>query len=97
MFWALAHPFTTVGIFLLAEALLPVYLQPTAWVLRGAIRVYQMTLSPVLPTQCKFHPTCSHYGLESIQKYGTLRGGLLTSWRLVRCSPLTNGGEDPVP
>ena len=97
MFWVLAHPYTAIGIFLFAEALLPVYLQPTAWTLRGAIRVYQMTLSPVLPTQCKFHPTCSHYGLESIQKYGTLRGGLLTTWRIIRCSPLTNGGEDPVP
>ena len=97
MIWVMAHPCAAMAIFLLAEALLPVYLQPTAWVLRGAIRVYQMTLSPVLPTQCKFHPTCSHYGLESIQKYGTLRGGLLTTWRIIRCSPLTNGGEDPVP
>jgi uncharacterized protein len=97
MVWVLAHPYLAAGIFLLVEALLPVPLQPTAWVARGAIRVYQMTLSPILGTQCKFKPSCSHYGLGCIRKYGTLRGGLLTTWRLIRCSPLTNGGEDPVP
>ena len=95
--WVLVHPFLALGIFLLAEAVLPVHLQPTAWVLRGAIRVYQLSLSPILPTQCKFEPTCSHYGLACIQRYGTLRGGLLTTWRIIRCSPLTRGGEDPVP
>jgi putative membrane protein insertion efficiency factor len=94
---ALAHPLLAVGSFLVLEALLPVRFQPTAWVARGAIRAYQATLSPALPTQCKFVPTCSHYGLACIQRYGTLRGGLLTTWRLVRCSPLTHGGLDPVP
>lgn len=95
--WALAHPFLTIGLYLCLEALLPVWLQPTAWMARGAIRAYQFTLSPALPTACKFHPTCSHYGLGCVRKYGTLRGGLLTTWRLIRCSPLTHGGEDPVP
>ncbi len=97
MLWLLAHPILALAILLGAEALLPVHLQPSAWVLRGAIWIYQMTLSPILPTQCKFRPTCSHYGLECIRKYGTLRGGFLTTWRLIRCSPLTDGGEDPVP
>lgn len=97
MSWILAHPFLALGIVLLVEAFLPVRFQPTAWVCRGAIRAYQMTLSPFLGTQCKFKPTCSRYGLASIQKYGTLRGGLLTTWRLIRCSPLTDGGDDPVP
>ncbi len=95
--WVLTHPLLALGIFLLPEALLPVHLQPTAWALRGAIRVYQMTLSPILGNQCKFQPTCSHYGLGCLQKYGTLRGGLLTTWRIIRCSPFTHGGEDPVP
>lgn len=95
--WVLLHPFLALGLVLVTEALLPVWLQPTAWVARGAIRVYQMTLSPTLPTACKFHPTCSHYGLGCIRKYGTLRGGILTTWRLIRCSPLTRGGEDPIP
>ena len=95
--WLATHPFAAIGLYLLLEALLPVPFQPTAWVLRGSIRVYQLTLSSHLPTQCKFTPTCSHYGLEAVQKYGTLRGGLLTTWRLLRCSPLTHGGVDPVP
>jgi uncharacterized protein len=95
--WLLAHPSQAAGLFLVLEAFLPVPLQPTAWLCRGAIRVYQATLSGHLPTQCKFSPTCSHYGLGCIRKYGTLRGGLLTTWRLLRCSPLTEGGADPVP
>jgi len=95
--WLLAHPVAAIGLFLLLEACLPVRFQLTAWACRGLIRTYQATLSSHLPTQCKFTPTCSHYGLGCIQRYGTLRGGLLTTWRLLRCSPLTAGGIDPVP
>ena len=94
---ALAHPLMTLVAAMLLEALLPVALQPSACAARGAIRVYQATLGPSLPTQCRFEPTCSHYGLGCIRRYGTLRGGLLTTWRLLRCSPLTRGGQDPVP
>ena len=93
----LAHPLLTLCGYLVLEAFLPVPCQPTAWAARGAIRVYQATLGPALPSQCKFTPTCSHFGLGCIRKYGTLRGGLLTSWRLLRCSPFTHGGHDPVP
>jgi putative membrane protein insertion efficiency factor len=92
-----AHPLALCAALLGLEALLPVPWQPTAWAARGAIRAYQATLSPVLPTQCKFTPTCSHYGLACVQRYGTLRGSLLITWRLIRCSPLTHGGHDPVP
>ncbi len=95
--WLLAHPVLAAALCLALEACLPVCFQPTAWFCRGIIRVYQATLSGHLTTQCKFTPTCSHYGLGCIQKYGTLRGGLLTTWRLIRCSPLTVGGLDPVP
>ncbi|MDE3034246.1 MAG: membrane protein insertion efficiency factor YidD [Acidobacteriota bacterium] len=95
--WIFDHPFLTVGFYLVFEALLPVPFQPSSWACRGAIRLYQMTLSSHVPTQCKFTPTCSHYGLEAVRRYGTLRGGLLTSWRLIRCSPLSHGGVDPVP
>lgn len=95
--WLLAHPLMAFGLYLAVEACLPVRFQPTAWICRGAIRTYQATLSSHLPTQCKFTPTCSHYGLGCVQKYGTLRGGLLTTWRLIRCSPLTDGGVDPIP
>lgn len=96
--WLLAHPGWIALVYLGLEALLPPHWQPTAWVIRGAIRIYQHTLSPLLPNDtCKFHPTCSTYGLTAVQRYGTLRGSMLTAWRLIRCSPLTDGGEDPVP
>jgi len=97
MDWALANPFRSLSLLLLLEAFLPVPAQPTAWAARGAIRVYQAILGPYLPTQCKFTPTCSQYGLMCVRKYGTLRGSLLITWRLIRCSPLTHGGYDPVP
>jgi hypothetical protein len=95
--WLLAHPLLVLGLLLVGEAFLPVRFQPTAWICRGLIRTYQATLSSHLPTQCKFTPTCSHYGLGCVQRYGTLRGGLLITWRLLRCSPLTQGGIDPIP
>ena len=97
MDWMLATPWRLPALLLVLEALLPVPLQPTAWALRAAIRAYQAVLSPILPSQCKFTPTCSHYGLLGVRRYGTLRGGLLITWRLIRCSPLTHGGHDPVP
>lgn len=95
--WMWTHPLLALGAFLVLEAFLPVRFQPTAWLCQGAIRVYQLTLSPILGAQCKFTPTCSHYGMGCIRKYGTLRGGLLTTWRILRCSPFTHGGDDPVP
>jgi len=92
-----AHPLLSIGIYLIVEGFLPVAWQPTAWAARGAIRAYQRTLSPILPTQCRFTPTCSQYGLESVRRYGTLRGGALTAWRILRCNPFGGSGHDPVP
>jgi putative membrane protein insertion efficiency factor len=94
--WVLNHPYWACGVFLALEALLPVRYQPTAWTLRGAIRLYQLALSPAMP-HCPFTPTCSHYGHACIQRFGTLRGGVLTAWRLLRCHPGTKGGFDPPP
>jgi putative membrane protein insertion efficiency factor len=74
-----------------------------ARLLLGAIRLYQRTLSPVLPVvtlgrcACRFAPTCSHYAAEAIRVHGPLRGVALAAWRLLRCTPLTRGGFDPVP
>lgn len=42
-------------------------------------------------------PTCSEYGLEAVEKYGALKGGLLAVWRILRCNPFSKGGYDPVP
>ena len=96
MAWIWAHPWFSICGYLLLESLAPVPLQPTAWMLRGAIRAYQMTLSPAVPTICMFHPTCSQYGLEAVRKYGTLKGGMLATWRILRCNPFGRGGYDPL-
>lgn len=63
----------------------------------GAIRLYRKTLSPFIGQQCRFEPTCSHYGEEAIAKHGALRGAILTVWRILRCGPWSKGGYDPVP
>lgn len=65
--------------------------------LLGAIRLYRKTLSPLIGQQCRFEPSCSHYGEEAIEKHGALRGSLLTVWRILRCGPWSKGGYDPVP
>lgn len=67
------------------------------YVAMGLIRLYQMTLSKMLPPSCRFYPSCSHYGYEAINKYGFLKGGWLTVKRLARCQPFHPGGYDPVP
>jgi putative membrane protein insertion efficiency factor len=61
------------------------------------IRLYQNTISKVLPPSCRFYPSCSQYGYEAVSKYGVLRGGWLAVRRLARCHPLNPGGYDPVP
>jgi putative membrane protein insertion efficiency factor len=61
------------------------------------IRLYQITLSPLFGTRCRFHPTCSVYAQEAIAKFGVLRGTYLGARRLLRCHPLHAGGIDPVP
>jgi len=63
----------------------------------GLIKLYQNTLSKVLPSVCRFQPTCSHYALEAIKKYGFTRGSWLAAKRIVRCNPFSEGGYDPVP
>jgi len=62
-----------------------------------SIRLYQMTLSQILPSTCRFTPSCSQYGYEAIQKYGLWQGGWLAVKRIGRCHPLNPGGYDPVP
>ena len=61
------------------------------------IKVYQRTLSRVMPSSCRFYPSCSEYGVQAIQKYGFFKGGWLTVKRIGRCQPFHPGGYDPVP
>ncbi|MCJ8009505.1 putative membrane protein insertion efficiency factor [Lederbergia wuyishanensis] len=61
------------------------------------IRFYQKVISPLKPPTCRFYPTCSHYGIEAIQRFGALRGGFLTIKRILKCHPFHPGGIDPVP
>lgn len=61
------------------------------------IRCYQRLLSPLLGARCRFHPSCSCYAVEALQKHGGLRGSWLAARRVARCHPLNPGGEDPVP
>jgi hypothetical protein len=66
--------------------------------LLALIRAYQMTLSRGLPANtCRFYPSCSHYGYQSIYKYGALKGSWMAAWRIIRCNPFNPGGYDPVP
>ncbi|ACJ32782.1 MULTISPECIES: membrane protein insertion efficiency factor YidD [Anoxybacillus] len=61
------------------------------------IRFYQRFISPLKPPTCRFYPTCSHYGLEAIRRFGALKGGYLTIKRILKCHPFHPGGFDPVP
>jgi putative membrane protein insertion efficiency factor len=61
------------------------------------VRLYRLLLAPLLPTCCRFYPTCSEYALEAVMTHGALRGWLLAVYRLLRCSPASRGGFDPVP
>ncbi len=61
------------------------------------IEFYQKYLSPLKSTKCPYYPSCSQYGLEAVQKYGAVKGGLLAVWRILRCHPFSRGGYDPVP
>ncbi|MBO4729068.1 MAG: membrane protein insertion efficiency factor YidD [Spirochaetaceae bacterium] len=61
------------------------------------IRAYQLGISPLLPKSCRYYPTCSHYAIEAINKYGPFKGTLLASKRILRCHPFHKGGYDPVP
>jgi uncharacterized protein len=61
------------------------------------LSLYKVFLSPVLPSSCKFYPTCSAYAQEAVARHGVVRGLSLALRRLLRCRPFSAGGYDPVP
>jgi uncharacterized protein len=64
-------------------------------ILIGLIRVYQVTLSPLLGNVCRFEPSCSRYMIEALRKYGLFRGLGKGLYRISRCHPWNPGGYDP--
>ncbi len=66
-------------------------------VLIKIIRAYKMVLSPMIGNSCRFHPTCSSYGIEAVKVHGSFYGSYLTIKRVLRCNPLFKAGIDNVP
>ncbi|HZL87559.1 MAG TPA: membrane protein insertion efficiency factor YidD [Pirellulaceae bacterium] len=64
-------------------------------ILIALVRAYQLTLSPLVGRQCRFRPTCSNYFIGAVEKYGAIRGSLKGIWRICRCNPFCQGGDDP--
>lgn len=71
----------------------PLAARPLIWL----VRVYQVTLSPLLGSNCRFRPTCSRYMIEALAEHGALRGTWLGLRRVGRCHPWGGHGDDPVP
>jgi uncharacterized protein len=62
----------------------------------GALRVYKFSVSPLLPSACRFYPTCSEYARQAVERYGAAKGLWMGLRRLARCHPFQPGGIDPV-
>lgn len=63
----------------------------------GLVQLYRYGISPFLGNHCRFHPSCSSYAIEALQRHGAVHGSWLTVRRLSRCHPWHAGGLDPVP
>lgn len=61
------------------------------------VRLYRLAISPLMGTNCRFHPSCSEYAIEAIERHGGFKGSWLTAKRVSRCHPWHPGGYDPVP
>lgn len=70
---------------------------PAAWMVSLPIRLYRATFGPLVGMNCRFHPTCSAYALEALERHGAWRGAWLIVRRLLRCHPWGGSGYDPPP
>ena len=61
----------------------------------SSIKWYRREISPLMPPNCRFLPSCSNYALQAIEEFGAIRGGILTAWRIMRCNPTGGYGYDP--
>lgn len=69
----------------------------SARLLAGAVRGYQLVVSPWFAPTCRYYPSCSTYALGALRAHGAFRGSALAAWRLLRCNPWSRGGVDHVP
>ena len=76
---------------------LPPVPRTSAKVLIKAIKGYERCISPLFGPSCRFYPSCSHYAIEALERFGPIKGSWLTTKRLLKCHPLHAGGDDPVP
>jgi uncharacterized protein len=70
---------------------------PVTTLFIGMARLWQIGPSQVLPSSCRFQPSCSAYAIEALGRYGALKGGWLSARRILRCHPWGGAGPDPVP
>jgi putative membrane protein insertion efficiency factor len=66
------------------------------YLVSALIKAYKLVISPVLPSSCRFYPSCSEYALDALRRYGLVKGLWLTVKRIAKCHPLSDGGYDPV-
>lgn len=70
---------------------------PLAFIVSLPVRAYRLVLSPWVGMNCRYHPTCSAYALEALERHGAIRGSYLTVRRILRCHPWGGSGIDNVP
>lgn len=70
---------------------------PARLLVLALVRAYRALIAPMLSQRCRFHPSCSAYAVEAVRTHGAVKGSALALWRILRCSPLSLGGPDPVP
>lgn len=77
------------------------FLWAVGWPLRQllilGVHFYKRWISPGLPSSCRYHPSCSTYAAQSLQRHGAVKGMMLASWRILKCNPFTEGGVNPIP
>lgn len=72
-------------------------MNPITWFFLKLIRFYQLFISPLIGSNCRYSPTCSAYATQALKTHGLLKGGWLSLKRILRCHPWGGSGYDPVP
>ncbi|MCT4605887.1 MAG: membrane protein insertion efficiency factor YidD [Marinisporobacter sp.] len=62
----------------------------------GMVKLYRKYISPLKPQTCRFYPTCSQYALQALEKYGAIKGTIISIKRILKCHPFHTGGYDPL-